>query len=253
VGLDDAPAKRERVRTAVILFGMRHGDEGGLRFVPAVCSLDGELATGKACGKAMPATARVRPTRRDGSAPAILTVKRSTRAFHDEASGRHYPPPTEPACCMYNTCVDETIPYFATGVANAPSRLLAVWPETADVALVPQPSGVDRAELAEGLQVGTPGIRIEQALRVGQQRLASLRGPCGSCGALWVDRGGGFAPVRGELGGGADGYDILATSDVDGDGHPEAIVFEVWRNDHGLHVLGNDWSKPAYRFSCGNI
>jgi hypothetical protein len=252
VGPDDAPGKRSRARTAVILFGVSAGDAEPLRFVPALCSLEGKLQTGKTCGLAMPPTARVRTTRKDTNVPAILTVTRSTRDYHDEAGDRKYVAPAGPACCMYNTCVDETIPYTATGGAKTPAKVLAVWPETADVDLKPQPGGADGVELADGPWAGKPKVRIEQALRVGGQRLATTRGPCGSCGALWVDQGGGFASVK-ELGPGADGYDILATSDVDGDGRAEAIVYEVWRNDYGLHVLGNDWAKPAYRFSCGNI
>ncbi|MDI1479380.1 hypothetical protein [Polyangium sp. y55x31] len=255
VGLDDAPGKRERARKAVILFGTSTEGSDELRFVPVVCSLDGKLETGKACGLAMPATARVRTTRTDTNAPAVLTVTRSTRDFHDEAGGRNYVAPTGPACCMYNTCVDETIPYFAKGNTVAASRVIAIWPETADVDLKPQPAGADGVEFADGPWVGRAGergVRIDQALRAGQMRLVATRGPCGSCGALWVDRGGGFAVVDEELSS-TDGFDILATSDVDGDGHPEAIVYEIWRNDYGLHVLGNDWSKPAYRFNCGNI
>ena len=69
---------------------------------------------------------------------------------------------------------------------------------------------------------------------------------------MWLDAGSGWAPFEGN-GRGTGAYDILATSDVDGDGRPEAIIYEEWRNDYGLLVLGNDWSKPAYRFSCGNI
>ena len=253
VGLDDAPGKRERSPKAVLFFGMAPPEGSAeLRLVPVVCSLDGKLATGKTCGLAMPATARVRMTRTDTKAPAILTVKRSTRDFRDDASERVYAAPTGPACCMYNTCVDETIPYLAPGKTVVPSRFLAVWPETAEVELKPQPAGAEGIELADGPWAGKGGVRIEQALRVGKQRLAAARGPCGSCGALWVDRGSGFAPVA-EIGVGADGFDILGTTDVDADGNREVIVYEIWRNDHGLHVLGNDWSKPAYRFNCGNI
>ncbi|MDI1442691.1 hypothetical protein [Polyangium sp. 6x1] len=252
VGRDDAPGKRERARTAVLLFGANPEGSEEIRFVPVVCSLGGKLETGKACGLAMPATARVRTTRTDANAPAIVTVVRSTRNFHDEAGGRDYIAPTGPACCMYNTCVGETIPYLATGKPVVPPRALAIWPETAEVDLKPQPAGGGGVELSEGPWVGASGVRIEQALRAGGQRLVSTRGPCGSCGALWVERGGGFASVDKEISA-ADGFDILATSDVDGDGHSEAIVYEIWRNDYGLHVLGNDWSKLAYRFNCGNI
>lgn len=252
LGADDAPGKRDRLPAAVILFGSADvGGSEGLRFVPVVCSLQGKLAAGKACGAAMPATARVRTTR-TANVPAILTVKRSTKSFRDEAGDRVYAAPTGPACCMYNTCADETIPYTAAGVADVPSKLLAVWPETADVDLKPQALGAADVELADGKWSREPDVKIRQALRVGGQRLVSVLGPCLSCATLWVDRGSGFGPV-GELGAGADGYDILATSDADGDGHREAIVYEIWRNDYGLHVLGDDWSKPLYRYSCGNI
>ena len=253
VGLDDAPGKRERLPTAVILFSRVHIDGEALRFVPIVCAIDGKLQTGKTCGLAMPGTARVRVTRSNANSPAILTIARSTRDFFDDAGGRNYVAPTGPACCMYNTCVNETIPYLENGNVAITSRVLAIWPENADVALKPQSPGANGIDMSNAPWVGQSGIRVEQALRIGALRLVSTRGPCGSCGSLWVDRGGGFAPV-GDLGGvGADGFDILATSDIDGDGHSEAIVYEVWRNDYGLHVLGNDWSKPAYRFNCGNI
>jgi hypothetical protein len=46
---------------------------------------------------------------------------------------------------------------------------------------------------------------------------------------------------------------LLATSDVDGDGRPELLVYESWVNDYGLDVLANDETTPAYHFSCGNI
>jgi hypothetical protein len=150
---------------------------------------------------------------------------------------------------MYNTCVDETIPYFARGNQVISSRILAVWPETADIDFKPHVHG---GEVVKGPWVGNPGVRIEQLLSAGGQRLVATSGPCGSCGALWLDHGAGFDHIVNDAGG-ADGFDILATSDIDNDGHPEAIVYEVWRNDYGLHVLGNDWSQIAYRFSCGNI
>jgi hypothetical protein len=252
VGIDDAPGKRERLPTAVILFSKGSTDAETLRFVPVVCVIDGRLETGKACGLVMPQTARVRMTRSAANAPAIATITRSTRDFFDDAGGRNYVAPTGPACCMYNTCVDETIPYMENGNVAIPSRVLAIWPENADIQLKPQSPGSHGIEMIDGPWVGQSGVQVAQALRIGGQRLVSTRGPCGSCGSLWVDRGGGFASV-GDLGGGADGFDILATSDIDGDGHSEVIVYEVWRNDYGLHVLGNDWSKPAYRFNCGNI
>jgi hypothetical protein len=252
VGLDDAPGKRQRVPTAVVLYGARWGETDELRFVPLVCTVAGKIEMGKPCGLAMPVTAKVRVTRRESTSPAIMTLARTTKDFHDEAGERDYKAPTGPACCMYNTCIEETIPYLTKATQNDSSRMLAVWPETADVDLQPRGSGPKAIEFADVPWKGAKGVRIEQALRAGGQRLVAARGPCGSCGSLAVDRGSGFVPM-GDLGPGVDGYDILATTDVDGDGHPEAIVYEAWRNDYGVHVLGNDWSKPAYRFSCGNI
>lgn len=252
VGYDDAPAKRQRVPTAVVLFGTRWGESEELRFVPLACAIGGKLEMGKPCGLAMPARATVRVTRADASVPATMTVARTTRDYHDEAGEHDYKAPTGPACCMYNTCVEETIPYLSKVMEKAPSRMLAVWPETADIDLQPRAPGANAAEFADGPWKDNKGVRITHALRAGGQRLVATRGPCGSCGSLRVDRGNGFVAV-GEIGPGADGFDILATTDVDGDGHPEAIIYEVWRNDYGVHVLGKDWSKPAYRFSCGNI
>lgn len=250
-GLDAAVGKRTRVPTAVVLFGTSGFSNGEIRFVPVVCSLDGKLATGKACGSAMPERARVRTTRADPSLPAILTVARSTRDFRDEAGGHVYPAPTGPACCMYNTCLGETIPYLAHHPsAEALKVVLAVWPETADVDLKPRPRGADRPLVADGPWSQQPRVTLDQAVLVGSRQLVSLGGR--SAAQLWADTGGGWARVDGAAQG-ADAFDILATADIDGDGQPEVIVHEVWRNDYGLHVLGNDWSKPVYRFSCGNI
>lgn len=247
----DAPGKHKRVATAVVLLGTSGFSNGEVRFVPVICSLDGKLATGKACGSAMPKRARVRTTRADPSLPAILTIARSTRDFRDDAGGRVYPAPTGPACCMYNTCLEETIPYLARHTsAQALKVILAVWPETADVDLKPRPRGADRALVADGPWIQQPRVTLDQAVRVGSRRLVSLGGR--SAAQLWADTGGGWARVDG-AGQGADAFDLLATADVDGDGQPEVIVHEVWRNDYGLHVLGNDWSNPVYRFSCGNI
>lgn len=255
-GLDDAPGRRERVPTAVVLFGTRGLSEAEtLRFVPVVCSIQGRVATGKACGEAMPARARVRTTRSDPSAPAVFTVARTTRDYRDDNGGQVYRAPTGPACCMYNTCLGETIPYVAVPAPRAsPRGVLAVWPETADVDLKPRPRGVDRAEIPDSPWPNKAGARIEQGVVVGARRLVSGRSDarCRSCAELWTDGGKGWAPV-GPPAIGADGYDVLATTDVDGDGRPEAIVYEEWRNDYGLQVLVEDWSKAAYRYSCGNI
>jgi hypothetical protein len=48
-------------------------------------------------------------------------------------------------------------------------------------------------------------------------------------------------------------YSILATTDLDADGNPEAIVYEQWANDYGVDVLGNTWDRLLHSFSCGNV
>lgn len=252
----EAPAPRAGGPTAVILFGTSGLTPAErLRFVPVLCSIQGKLTTGKACGEAMPTRAKVKSVRADAKLPPVLAVTRSTRDYHDENGNHLYRAPAGPACCMYNTCVEETIPYLpvAQPTANA-KAVLAVWPETADVGLKPAPLAVDPTAAAASPWPGKPDAKVEQAIRVGARRLVSGRSAprCMSCTELWFDDGRGFSRVGG-IGMGADGYEILGTSDIDGDGRPEAIVHERWRNDYGLHVLGNDWSKAAYRYSCGNI
>jgi hypothetical protein len=46
---------------------------------------------------------------------------------------------------------------------------------------------------------------------------------------------------------------LLSTSDVDGDGRLELLVYEQWANDYGLAVRGDGGKTELYRFSCGNI
>jgi hypothetical protein len=255
VGLDDAPGKRERVATAVVLFGTSVSLEAAtLRFVPVVCSIQGQVTTGKPCGAVMPPRARVRLTRPGPGAPAFVTVTRSTRGYHDTEGGHVYPAPTGPECCMYNTCIGDTIPYLVVPAPRAsPKAVLAVWPETADVDLRPRPRGVDRAEIADTPWPGTPGMLLSQGVRAGARRLVvGTKGGRLGTALLSADGGSGWAPV-GPLSVGPDGYDILATADVAGDGRAEAIVYVQWRNDYGLDVLVDDWSKIAYGFDCGNI
>jgi hypothetical protein len=54
--------------------------------------------------------------------------------------------------------------------------------------------------------------------------------------------------------GGQDrGFKLLATTDVDHDGHHELIAYELWANDDGLDVFGDRDTTPIYDFSCGDI
>lgn len=66
-------------------------------------------------------------------------------------------------------------------------------------------------------------------------------------GTGWITAG------RSEPGPGPRGFKLLATTDVDHDGHPELIAYELWANDYGLDVYGDSDTKPIYDFSCGNI
>jgi hypothetical protein len=217
--------------------------------VPLLCSIQGKVANGKDCGSAMPAAARVRLTRAGSGLPPTLVAKRATRDFVDDAGSRIYPAPTGPACCMYNTCTGETIPYLANaGPMDIPSAVLAVWPDNADIDLTPVANGVLPTEIGAEPWDKLRADRLEQVANAGTQHLASLRARYGV--ELWANVGGGWARVQGT---GPDAYDILATTDVDGNGQREAVVFERWRNDYGVDAFGNDWSTPAYHFSCGNI
>jgi hypothetical protein len=254
IGMDDAPGARRRVPTAVILLGSTGlTQDQPLRFQPVLCAIEGQLATGLACGKAMPARARVRTTRVDPKLPPVLTLARNARDYFDDGSQATYRAPVSPACCMYNTCVGETIPFFAPkGVKTSAAAVLAVWPDDAEVALLPQRHGGDATGVIAPASREKP--LVHQVVRVGAQALASGSSParCRSCAFLLSNAGAGWKPIG--LGAmGAAAFDVVATADLDGDGHAEALVYESWANNYGFQVLGNDWSKTLYRFSCGNI
>ncbi|MDB4993708.1 MAG: hypothetical protein JWM74_1140 [Myxococcaceae bacterium] len=254
IGLDDAPGTRRRVPTAVILLGTRGlKEDEPLRFQPVLCVIEGKLTTGLACGKAMPARPRVRTTRVDPKLPAVLTLARNTRDYFDDGSQATYRAPVSPACCMYNTCVGETIPFLAPkGVKTSETAVLAIWPEDADVGLRPRGPGGDAAGVV------VPASReksvLRQVLREGNQALASGSSParCRSCAFLLSNEGAGWKAVKTDAMG-AGTFDVIATADMDADGHAEALVYESWSNDFGFLVLGNDWKTTLYEFSCGNI
>ncbi len=235
-------------RARVLLYGTPDfEDESRLRLQPIACVIGGKLATDVACGEAMPAAARVKL-----AGGATVTVERSRRDFKDEDGGQVYRAPRGPQCCMYNTCVGETIPYLAPP-GTAPARaVLAIWPDDADVGLTMHEPNSGAADPA-----GPPDFALDQLVRAGSSALAAGRprdsARCRSCAGLrWFD-GKDWSPVRTGSGPGQDRFVVMATSDLDGDGRAEAIVREIWRNDDGLMVLGNEWSQPLLRYSCGNI
>lgn len=233
----------------VLLYGTADlEDESRLRLQPIACSLGGKLAAAVACGEAMPATARVKIV-----GGAAITVERSRRDFKDEAGEQVYRAPRGPQCCMYNTCVGETIPYLAAPGTAPPRAVLAIWPDDAGVKLTPHAPDSGARDPA-----GPPDFVLDQLVRAGGAALAAGRARgserCLSCAGLLRLDGKDWKPVDREAGPGADGFTVMATTDLDGDGRAEAVIRENWRNDHGLVVLGNDWStKPLLRYSCGNI
>lgn len=237
---DAAPGRRVRRQTAVLLFSPRFDPAeppAERTFQPLVCVIDGKRETGARCGEIMPAQATIRTAR------GALAVARSTQPFHDEAGEQDYPAPYGPACCMYNTCVGRTVPYRAAEVGD-PRTQLAVWPADADLALE-----VAATSIASDIQPPlAPEQRVEAAFHRGPRSYAALRSRSGGAIA-WRDTGA-WAITHPDLG--VRGYTLLATSDVDHDGHPELIAWQRWANDYGLDVYG-DAAAPLYSFSCGNI
>jgi hypothetical protein len=234
-----------------------------IRFQPVLCSIAGKLATGSRCGEIMPGRTTLRIT--DPGlylATKELVVSRSS-AQPADADGKKLAPPYAPACCMYNGCFGKTIPYYP--VEDSPDStltnsqtILAVWPKDAEIGLAPSKGGVapdvrlDDAPWTTANWKANGGrlanVAPLQAFARNGRRYASL-GAWPMDGVLFVDSSSGWQVAFQRF---AVMY-LLATSDVDGDGRPELLVYESWVNDYGLDVLANDETTPAYHFSCGNI
>ncbi|HEY1810857.1 MAG TPA: hypothetical protein VGG74_00785 [Kofleriaceae bacterium] len=231
---DAAPGQRTRYRTAVILiaparsaWNAEDSDAKLPRFVPLVCAIDGVIATGEKCGEVMPAHATIR------TADGPLEVARSAKPFFDAAGEHVYPAPHGPTCCMYNTCMESTIPYTAMHVkreSGAPTKL-GVWPADADVSL-------------EVAGPGTNSTAIQAFARGARRYEARADG-------IWWNAGSGWAQANVHTMG--NGEVLLATSDVDHDGTPELVAYELWANDYGIDVFATASLDPSYSFSCGNI
>lgn len=272
-GADYASRPRTRQPTAVLLFAppsSRVEDSGlaavsRLRFQPVVCALRGKLAVGPRCGEAMPARVKVRLTQAGSALPLEeLELERSTTGFRDEQGGHVYPAPYGPACCMYNTCIGKTVPYYPKAaqddsVLTTDKTILAVWPADAEIDLTALTPGIsDQVKVSDGPWAKTNAREGDSATppRLGQtvllrgRRYASLlEGMMGR--GLFADTGHGWQPLLSEMG--VREYLLIAGSDLDGDGRPELLVYARWANDYGLQVLANDAPAPLYGFSCGNI
>ncbi len=251
-----------RRATAVLLLATANAptpDVEGMRairrlaFQPVLCVVAGKLATGAACGEAMPASARVRVTRADG--PTEVDVERSRAPFRAEVEDGpvQLPAPYAPACCNYKACHGKTIPYQlveadARTVTVATRPVLAVWPKDADLDLVVREPTVDPAiSVANAPWTADRGRTApHQVFAIGARRYAVVGD------ALYAAGPSGWTPAA-PRGVGARRYHVLATTDVDRDQRPELLVYAEWANDHGVAVFVNDAPTPAYEASCGNI
>jgi hypothetical protein len=264
-GGDPAHGARARRPVAVLLFAPPESlsqEPGlvrveGLRLQPVACSVRGKLAFGHRCGELMPPHAKVRLTQAGDAAPAELEVERSLVPFRDEAGGHTWLAPYAPACCMYNTCVGRTLPYFPRsqpGMFWTTTRtVLAVWPPDADIDLVVrEPGRAEGTKLDDGawLQGGTGPVQVLQSFAIGARRFAAVNQGRSDAG-LFADTGGGWQRALSQSG--VRAFYALASTDLDGDSRPELLVYERWANDYGLAIVGGDPARPLYRFSCGNI
>lgn len=268
-GADSARSPRTHRPNSVILFappGERLADGAlasvdKLRFQPIVCVLGGKLATGARCGEAMPARAKVRVTDSGSSQFEELEVERSNFGFRDENGGTLYPAPYGPACCMYNTCVGRTVPYYARPQSAQSAffttkTLLAIWPADAELELETfQPGRPEELSLEKAPWKTSPCQQpscLVQAAESHGRSYVSIREPMHGVGLFaFADPAKGWQRLMGDMG--VREYFVLSATDLDRDGRPEILVYARWANDYALHLFANDELKPLYGFSCGNI
>lgn len=242
-----APPRPVTTNTSVLLFGTPGPWQNDpLRFQPIACSVSGMLDVGKACAAPLGDSPKV------DAGKKVLMLRRLDTDFHDEAGDQTYRAPLGPACCMYNTCVGETVPYGPPLGTAAAAKVVAVWPEKADTKL---------STTSEAGIITDPKwkqLEVDEWSQAGGRRVAALskgkhtQGRSMS-GELWLDDGGGWRKAEDDGHPGADSFDILSMTDLDGDGRFEVFVYVKWVNDFGVVFYGNDWTAPAYAFSCGNI
>lgn len=143
-----------------------------------------------------------------------MDVQRRTTPFKDTAGSRTFAAPYAPSCCMYNACVGRTIPY-------APADDGVAAPHTHRTVLAVWPKDAEIELIPESVD------RYDASKRATWQRAAGSPG--------------------------AREYLPIATTDLDGDGKREVVVYERWANDYALFVVPREGDPPLLRFSCGNI
>ncbi|MCW5802994.1 MAG: hypothetical protein KIT31_11465 [Deltaproteobacteria bacterium] len=248
-------------KVRVVLYGTPDftGDDTRLRFTALACAIEGKLVVGLPCAEAMPEKITVQIV-----GGKTIEAERTNVGYRDEPGDQTYPAPHGPECCSYNTCRGDSIPYLAAPGTAAPplepdeqglvdhggNHVVAIWPPDADV-------GLERHPPTNSGDAGPTGVVLDQLIRVRGAALASgrTRGSegCRSCAVLYHQDGSAPWQPVGRPGPGHDGFVVMITTDLDGDGHPEAVVRELWRNGHGVTLLGNDWSTPSHDFRCGGI
>jgi hypothetical protein len=258
---DSAPGPRRRLATAVLLISpanplvpMGQGDQmPPRRFQALICAVRGKLETGLACAKLMPA----RTTIRTPNGP--LEVVRSKKQFVDPSRDDDrelWPVPTAPECCHYNGCIGQTIPYTAAAnakVADYPATIFGVWPADADIDLEVAGAGNNGVDTSD-LPPTNPPQRVRQAFARGARRFVTVEhgflGP-----AMWNTGAGWIKQPSGGVSAGwlASGETLLATADVDGDGHLEIVGYQEWVNNYGLDVFLESSADPIYGYSCATI
>ncbi len=270
-GSDRAVEPRTRKPTAVLLLATRSRSEtepgiswaSGMSFEPVLCSIQGKLITGARCGEVMPAKATLRVTAAGSYGNDEMVVARSVTA-PSETEGHRLAPPYAPACCTYKGCFGRTIPYRPIdntpgGVLTSTRTVLGVWPKDAEINLEAGAANIAADLVLDDAPWTTPVWRqrggplatadrpMQAFARMGRRYAAVNAGAMD--GAVFVDSGSGWREVVGRF---APEY-LLATSDIDGDGRPELLVYEAWVNNYGLDVIVDDEATPAYHYSCGNI
>jgi hypothetical protein len=95
----------------------------------------------------------------------------------------------------------------------------------------------------------TPNQRVTQALARGSKRFASVMGR--NSGWIAWNLGGGWISSAPDPPG-PYGSVLLATTDLDHDGHLEMVAYQIWANDYGIQMFVETATAPIYQFSCGN-
>lgn len=230
--------KPPRVLLMVEANAREHPDKPRGVLVPLVCSSSpGQLAAGPTCAKAVPGKTAVALS--DGT-----TAK--TRGKGKVGVCLEFPG-------------DQPVKTTGLRLASAPDDVLAAaWPAGEDLGLrapaaskAPLPANAPRGDVTSMLSDDLDGDGKAELLvslvRDPRPRPAAWVG-------LWIVPGDGAAPfLLDERRNGPGGLDVIATSDVDGDGKREIVVYAPWGNEYDVAVYEYGTADPVYAYECGNM